>query len=153
MPTTVQEFLADATQRTMTELVEALLRLPEDKRAWKPSDTARSAIDLVAECAINNGVTADLVVTRKWAASDYSVYLQKKAALAAGDWETLKTLLETNTQKFIDTVRAVPTEDLDIPVETPYGTGPLSGIGAYPYWNMSYHLGQINYIASILGLP
>lgn len=152
MPTTVQEFLADATQRSATELVEALLRLPEDKRAWKPSDTARSAIDLVAECAINNGVTADLVVTRKWGADDYPVYLQKKAALAAGDWGTLKALLETNTQRFIDTVRAVPTEDLDIPIETPYGTGPLSGVCSYPYWNMSYHLGQINYIATILGV-
>ncbi len=151
MPNTVQEFLADATERSATELVAALLHLPEDKRAWKPSDTARSAINLVAECAINNGVTADLIITRKWAASDYPAYIQKRDALAAGDWETLKSLLDENTKRFAAVVRAVPTEDLDIPIETPYGTGPLSGVASYPYWNMSYHLGQINYIATILG--
>ncbi|HEX5322928.1 MAG TPA: hypothetical protein VFW40_04020, partial [Capsulimonadaceae bacterium] len=79
-------------------------------------------------------------------------YLKKKGELATGDWEALRTLLEKNTELVIAVIRAVPDEDLDIPVETPYGNGPLSGICAYPYWNMSYHLGQINYIASILGL-
>jgi hypothetical protein len=27
----------------------------------------------------------------------------------------------------------------------------LANIIAYPYWNMSYHEGQVNYIASMLG--
>ena len=28
----------------------------------------------------------------------------------------------------------------------------LAQVIAYPHWNMSYHEGQINYIASMLGL-
>jgi hypothetical protein len=101
---------------------------------------------------MNNGVTAALIETRRWPDRDHATYLKDKAVLADGDWEALRALLEKNTGRLIAVLRAVPDSDLDIPVETPYGTGPLSGICAYPYWNMSYHLGQINYIASLLGL-
>jgi len=31
------------------------------------------------------------------------------------------------------------------------GNQSLAEVMAYPYWNMSYHQGQINYIASLLG--
>jgi len=152
MSNTIQTFLASVTETTKNDLVAALLSLPQDKRAWSPADTARTAMDMVAECAMNNGVTAELIETRKWPGHDRDTYLKDKAALAAGDWEALHTLLEQNTERLIAVLRAVPDKDLDIPIETPYGSGPLSGICAYPYWNMSYHLGQINYIASILGL-
>jgi hypothetical protein len=152
MTKTTQEFLAFSTENTKKELLSALQALPEDKRGWSPASTARTALNMVAECAMNNGFTADLIVSRKWPNRDHQAYLSERDALAAGDWETLRALLEKNTEKLIAVIRAVPTEDLDIAVETPYGNGPLSGICAYPYWNMSYHLGQITYIATILGL-
>jgi hypothetical protein len=152
MTKTTQEFLAFSTENTKKEMLTALLSLPEDKRNWSPAQTARTALDMVAECAMNNGFTADLIVSRKWPGQDRQAYLSQKAALANGDWEELRALLDKNTEKVVGVIRSVPTEDLDITVETPYGNGPLSGICAYPYWNMSYHLGQINYIATILGL-
>ena len=152
MTSTVQEFLAMSTENAKNELVQALLNLPEDKRAWSPSATARTALDMVAECAINNGFTVGLIESHEWPKRDWPTYQSEKAELAAGDWGALRTLLEKNTEQAIAAIRAVPNADLDIQVETPYGTGPLSGICAYPYWNMSYHLGQINYIASQLGL-
>jgi len=152
MPNTLQTFLASATETTKNELVAALLSLPEDKRAWSPADSARTALDMVAECALNNGITAGVIEARKWSGPDFNTYLKDKTALANGDWEALRALLEQNTERLIAVLRAVPDNDLDVTIETPYGTGPLSGVCAYPYWNMSYHLGQINYIVSILGL-
>lgn len=150
MPNTLQDFLAASTQQVATDLVAALLSIPEDKRNWSPGAKARTALDMVAECALNNGYTADLVETRQWTMNDHDAYLREKVALAAGSWEALHTLLQDNTQKVIAIIRAVPDEMLGVEVPTPYSTGPLSGIMVYPYWNMSYHLGQINYIASIL---
>jgi hypothetical protein len=40
---------------------------------------------------------------------------------------------------------------LSIEFPSPWGSLSIEQTIAYPYWNMSYHLGQLNYIASMLG--
>ncbi len=150
MPHTLQDFLTGATQKAMTELVEALLRIPEDKRAWRPEGKARTAVDQAAECALLNGYTADLIQTRTWA-SHFDVFLQAKAELTAQSWEQLHSVLQENTRKVIAAIGAVPDEALAIEIDLPWGKSTLAEILSYPYWNMTYHLGQINYIASMLG--
>jgi hypothetical protein len=152
MSNILQEFLAAMTQTNKNDLVAAFLHLPEDKRNWSPSEKSRSSADLIAECALNNGVTAEMIKARKWPAHDQEAYMKEKAELANGDWNTLHELLDTNTDAVIATIKVVPDSELSDPIQTPYGGGPLSGICAYPYWNMSYHLGQINYIHTILGI-
>jgi hypothetical protein len=152
MSTTLQSFLAGATQKAAAELETSLLRLPEDKRGWAPADSSRSALDQAAECAMLSGSTAELIKTRKWNfEGDFSEYLRKKTELAQS-WSGVKAVLDENTAKVIEAINAVPTEDLEITVQTPFGSMTLAQIVSYPYWNMSYHLGQINYIASILGV-
>ena len=151
MPNTLQEFLVRDTQKAADELIEAFLRLPEEKRAWSPDEKARTALDQVAECAILNGYTADLIQSRTWTMTDFNVFFQAKADLVAQGWETVHTLLIDNTQKVIAAMGLVPEEDLKIEIPTPLGSMSLAQIISYPYWNMTYHTGQINYIASILG--
>jgi hypothetical protein len=151
MPITLQEFCADAARQAAIDLEAALLRLPEDKRGWSPAEKARTALDQAAECAMLNGKTAELIQTRKWpAGGSMEDFFREKAELAR-DWNAVKALLDQNTAKAAEAIRAVPDEDLGIEVQMPWGPMPLSKIIAYPYWNMSYHEGQINYIASILG--
>jgi hypothetical protein len=152
MSTSLQDFLVGATQKAKEELETALLRLPEEKRGWAPSDSARSALDQAAECALLNGSTTELIKTRKWNfEGDFSDFLRKKAELAQS-WDGVKALLDENTAKVTAAIGAVPTEDLGVTVETPFGSMTLAQILSYPYWNMTYHQGQINYIASILGV-
>jgi hypothetical protein len=151
MPNTLQDFLATTTEKAAKDLVIALLRLPEDKRNWSPGGDARTPLDLVAECALNTGYTADLIITRQWAAGTMDEYLEKKSEMVTGNWEALHTLLQENTQRVIAAIRTVPDGDLGDPISMPWFTQELSGVIAYPYWNMSYHEGQINYVASILG--
>lgn len=162
MPDTLQEFLAAATSKAHAELVTAFLRLPEDKRVWSPGGTARTALDQVAECAVLNGYTADLIRTRQWSISGFDDYQQEKTTAIAAGWDAIQARLEDATQRVVDVIRAVPDgafggpismpyRALGDPIPTPWGSQPLAEILAYPYWNMSYHQGQINYIASILG--
>lgn len=119
---------------------------------------ARPALDQVAECAILNGTTADLIKSRTWPADlDFGEFVRAKAELAR-DWNALKSLLQENTAKVIAVIRAVPNEDLGIEIYIPQemiskserGPTTLAQVISYPYWNMSYHEGQINYIASML---
>lgn len=151
MPNTLQEFMGAAIPKAAADLEAALLRLPEDKRNWQTTETARSAMDQVAECAILNGIVAELLGSRKWPEDyDFGAFQRRKAELCQ-DWPGLKALLDENTARIAAAVRAVPEADLAVEVGMPWGPMSLAQIIAYPYWNLAYHEGQINYIASMLG--
>src|SRR5690242_3707355 len=101
MSSSLQTYLVNATQKAADDLIAALDRLPEDKRAWSAMGDARTALDQIAECAILNGSTVDLINTRKWTMSDdFSAFMTAKANLAA-DENAAKALLTENTAKVI----------------------------------------------------
>ncbi|MBA2637161.1 MAG: hypothetical protein H0U79_02875 [Solirubrobacterales bacterium] len=146
----MQEFLGRATQKASADLEASLLRLPENKRDWSPMGGARTALDMVAECAIINGSTVDLIQTRVFPADfDMAAFHQARAELSrAGD--VLMSLLHENAAKVAAVIEGVDENDLNAEVSMPWGPMTLAQVMAYPYWNMSYHEGQINYIASLL---
>lgn len=151
MSHTLADFLVAATQKAADDLVEAFLRIPEDKRNWQPEGKARSAADQVAECALLGGYTADLIRTRKWNDGVMGVYMTEKDKLVASGSDALNSLLQDNTKRVIEAIRSVPESDLATEIQMPWSKQTLAEVTAYPYWNMSYHQGQINYIASMLG--
>lgn len=151
MSNTMQSYLAAATQKASDDLIAALQQIPEDKHGWRPSETARTALDQAAECALLNGYTAELIQTHQWSMSNMDAYVAEKTDLASGKLENLLSLLKTNTQRLTDAIIATPDETLTIEIQLASRKMPLSEVLGYPYWNMSYHQGQINYIASILG--
>lgn len=151
MSITQQEFLAHAAEKAAQDLETALLRIPEDKRAWQPMDKARSALDQYAECALLNGSTADIIINKTWPEDyDFVEYGRARDELMT-DWNAMQSLLQANTGKVVAAIREVRDEDLRVKIQMPWGPMTLAQIIAYPYWNMSYHEGQINYIASMLG--
>ncbi|RYX85765.1 DinB family protein [bacterium] len=151
MPNHLQNFFADAAIKASQDIITALLRLPEEKRSWSPMGDARTAIDTVAECAILSGSTARLIETRVFAESfDNANYARIKAELSQ-DFEALQSLLDSNTALVAAAIRSLPDEELKAEVMMPWGPMTLEQVCSYPYWNMSYHEGQINYIASMLG--
>lgn len=147
----LQNYLADAAQKAAVDLETALLRLPAEKRDWVPMGQARSAADMVAECALLNKNTAQTIEDRAFPVDfDFAGYTRKKAELLAHP-EDLLPLLHENTAHAVAIIRAVPDEALGTLVEMPWGPMTLTQLISYPYWNMSYHEGQINYIASLIG--
>jgi hypothetical protein len=154
MSNTQQDFLADATLKAATDLEEALLRLPEDKRAWSPLEKGRTALDQVAECALLNGYMTELIVSHTMEGFDRAAYWQTKATLQQDQAATLSRLRES-AAKATEAIRAVPDADIGIAIVLPFGPKPwtLSEIIARPSWNMYYHEAQINYIASLLNDP
>ena len=150
MPHTLQDYLASATQKASADLAAALLHLPEDKRGWSPNEKSRTALDQVAECAILNGYTADLIQTRTWQAGWLADFPAAKAK-AALDWDTLHLQLQENTARVAAAIADVPDEALADEILLFGRTMALAEILARSYWNMTYHEGQINYIASLTG--
>lgn len=151
MSNSLQNHLLQATPAAMRRLETALNRLPDDKRNWKASENSRSALNQIAECAILNGVTAQIIPTKTWPSTfDFAQYYADTEELAKDENRAL-ALLHENTAKVVEVIAQVPDEDLGIEIAMPWGTQTLSEILAYCDWNMSYHEGQINFIASLLG--
>lgn len=151
MSNVLTDFLATVTQKAATDLVTALERLPAEKRGWSPESTSRNALDMVAECAMLNGATAHVITYRAFPEHfDFAAYQSDKANLAQNEARALE-LLQENTAKVIAALQTVSEADLAHEVPMPWGLMKLEQIITYPYWNMSYHEGQINYIASMLG--
>ena len=150
MAGTLQQFLAKTTREAADNLQTAVNRLPEDKRNWSPMGDARSAMNMVAECAMISDPTK-IVETRSFPMDfDFSDYLKKLSELA-NDPDKCWSLLKDTVDRAVACIESVPDADLDLEVQMPFGTFTIGKIIAYPYWNMSYHEGQINYIASMLG--
>jgi len=149
--TSLQDYLANMTQKQAEQLDAAIKRIPADKREWSPMKDARSAMDQYAECAILTGSTAELIRTRNFGdPSKMNEFFENKKKLAT-DYAAGKKLLDENVPKAMDAIRSVKDEDLDVKIDMPWGPMTLRDIIGYPFWNMSYHEGQINYIASMLG--
>lgn len=151
MSSTLHDFLSAATQQAADDLATAYQRIPEDKQRWSPEGKGRTALDQVIECVLLNGYTADLIQNRTWAANAMETFTQEKTEAEGLDWDALQGKLQENTKRVIAALQAVPDSDLQNPIQMPWRTQTLAEIMAYPYWNMSYHQGQINYIASLLG--
>jgi uncharacterized damage-inducible protein DinB len=151
MSLSLQLFVAAATQKAAADLITAVERIPADKRDWSPGGSARTTLDQAAECAVLNGYTADMVQTRQWPIGDFEEFVTAKAAALSGGWESLRALLEQSTERLVTVIQTVPEEDLENELQLPWSKQTVAQISAYAYWNMSYHEGQINYIASILG--
>jgi uncharacterized damage-inducible protein DinB len=149
----LQEFLGRTARKAAADLEAALLRLPDDKRDWSPMGGARTARDMVAECALLNGGTIQMIQTRAFIADfDMTVFSRAKRELAQ-DENALLSLLHENTEKVAVVIERVDENDLNVEVPMPWGPMTLAQVMAYPYWNMSYHEGQINYIASLIAPP
>jgi len=148
---TGQQNLARVTEKAAADIIKAFLCLPDEKRRWSPDEKARSALDMIAECAVLNGYSAEVISVQAWPVHNYEGFPAAKAEAADLEWDKLKNLRERNTERVAAAIRAVPAEDFVKEIQTPWRPMTLSQIMGHPYWNMTYHLGQINYIASILG--
>ena len=151
MTNPLNDFLADATRKAMTSLEETYLKLPEDKRNWCPMGSARTAADMLAECAIMNDVSG-LIQNRKMPDDfDYAAFQGRKAELGK-NWEEMKKLLHESTERGIASIHTVSADELQEVVPMPFGSFTIAQIISYPYWNMSYHEGQINYLLTMLNI-
>jgi hypothetical protein len=149
IPASIQDFVAESTRKAAEELKKAFLELPEDRRDWKPSEKSRSALNVLVECAVMNAQTVPLIETVAWPSDGVEAF-ERATAEVGQDWQTAIAVLEQGTEKLVNAIRAVSPDQFGAIIEMPWQPFTLLETINYPSWNMSYHLGQINYISSLL---
>ena len=147
---TVQEFQAEKIESGAGLLAFWLGTVSEDKRSWIPEVPGaaglRTVLEMVAECAAANRFFAGLL--RRETPQGFNPFEVKAdyATLEAAQQDLISSAAECAT-----TVRALSDEDLA--AEFTLRRGVMKGyqVIEFPYRNMAYHSGQLNYVQLLYG--
>lgn len=147
----LQESAAAATEKTLKVLLYLVGRTPDDRLSWQPCETARSVLEVVAECTL---------VTRNWAeilargeSLSSEEYFRVFSGLdALSSREAIVDAVTAETSQLVSVIRAIPDEKLSDELQMFWGETAL--LGSWLHWvaiHNSYHLGQIGYIQRLYG--
>lgn len=151
---TPQELIAIQIAKSVEDLFRSARAMPDDKLDWKPSDTARSALDMLQECA-QSLKWPQTILESDGTAFDQEAF--EKARQERAQWTTVALCEEAarrNLTETIEYVKSYPDDDLNRVVPLPFAPElkpTVAEILASPYWNLTYHLGQINYLQTMYG--
>lgn len=133
----------------MRVLIATVEYMPPDRLEWIAMEKARSALDIVQECAAVNARWSLMLPIRKWVEWDsarYQEHIKEMDSL-----EKAVEGLRRDTQLFVDAVLKIQDHELSDLVQLPWGDRPLSECTLHALWHMSYHEGQLNYIQRLYG--
>ncbi|MCS7300800.1 MAG: DinB family protein [Fimbriimonadales bacterium] len=148
-----QQLVSKLTLDAVDELLRYAKAIPADKLAWRPAEHARSALEILQECAVLPAVVAAWLHDRPQSPPSMEQYAPYWAQA-----ETLTTLeaceqaLRENTQKLLQAVESLSDAELSQTAVAPWGrTYTLTEGCLIHHWNLIYHLGQIAYIQLLYG--
>lgn len=147
----IQAVMAKQTREVAAGLERTFSAMPADRQAWKPMDTGRSALHQIAENAVINSWVAQVVRDRAVPPFDGEEY--GKACGALDTAGKALAALRSGTDSLVSAIESLPDSALDAQVQFPWDTAPSTFAEAMlvAYWNMTYHIGQINYIQTLYG--
>lgn len=145
----LKEIAVKSNKELAAALVRNLKAMPADRQTWSPLDCGRSALDQVQECAVINKWVAQIYRTREVPPLGGDAFKAEMSAL-----DTLEKAcagLEAATEELCAAIQAFPEAELDSSVTLPWDTTTFAELFLVPYWNNSYHIGQISYIQTLYG--
>ncbi len=151
---TSKQLIINLINDSVDHLYRNARAVPEDKLNWSPSDGARPAMSLLQECVQSPGWSTNMLTTRS--VGDFGEESWAAMAAEREQWDTIdkcEAECKVRVGKLIETIDAFPEADMTSTLFLPF-TGkdhPYWDIMMYPYWNATWHTGQIAYIQTLLG--
>jgi len=143
------------TQRAVDDICRAALALPAGAATWTAGGEARSALDQMREIAQSAAWLLPLVLGKS--SSEFAKHPDQdpghRQMPESAGLETIAGCVEAarkSTTELCKAIAAAPTEKLDAELKLPFGGGLMmtyADLLGMHYWNLVYHLGQINQIA------
>lgn len=145
----LQDQIVKMTQHALDDVCRAALAVPVDKRDWSPGGKARSTVNQMREIASTPSV---MIPIFQGAHSS-----RHETGRIPGSPDTVEQCVEVARSEFgrmCQIISAFPDIRMDEEIQTPFEEGSLITMAdalMLPYWNLAYHLGQINQIQLMLG--
>jgi hypothetical protein len=146
MSLAIQTLLGNRVKLGTDELIKQIDDLGDERMKIRPMGKCRNALDQAAECALIAMYCSETIKHGGYSGEfDFNAFQKMKDDLAS-DWDKLKTVLVKNADDLAAVALTVPDEKLPIKLNLPWGELSYEDVIIYPYWNLSYHTGQVTYI-------
>ena len=145
----LQDQIVKITQHALDDVCRAAQAVPEAKQNWAPGGSSRSTLSQMQEIAATPGVM--LPILQGTASSKHE---QGKAPHSPDSVEHCSEIARAEFGRLCQAISAFPDMRMDEEIRTPFGDDTIMTMAdalMLPYWNLVYHLGQINQIQLILG--
>lgn len=151
----MEDFIAICKERT-TDALDRFLHdlsfVPADKLTWRPTPTAKSALEIAAHCAGYSGRFAEIIRAGKFA---WSVEEFRAPILSAIESITTldeaETMLRKNIAETIAALETVKPEQVGSTIESPQGQTPFIFFLTLPAMHLETHDAQIDYLQTCWG--
>jgi hypothetical protein len=151
---TVKHLAIDMITRSVNDLFRSAKAMPEDKLTWRSGESCRTALEYLQECAQSLSWPKNLLQP---GGPNFDPEMFQKAMEERAQWTTVEACESAARKNLAETtefIRDYPEDDLDRKISLPFMpdlTLSAAELLVSPYWNMTYHLGQINFIQLMYG--
>ncbi|MCW5942619.1 MAG: DinB family protein [Fimbriimonadaceae bacterium] len=149
-----QDQVVKTTMKALDDVCRAARAVPPDKQRWSPQGEARSTLDQMREIALQTPWFVRLLREKAPPeVHDDTI----RAAMAQTQGLTVEECVEAARRalpELCEAIEQIADEELEHEIDMPFGGGmrmTLADVMLLPSWNMTYHLGQINYVQLMLG--
>lgn len=152
MTPTLQSVAASLIEKAASDLIAAARATPDEKVHWQAVPGTRPMLAQLVECCLANMMWAKTLQTHVHALLRKGVADQAYKELDT--IEKVVTRLKETSSQLAAVIRGLPDADLSIIVPLPWKPEAGKSLAVcclHPYWNMTYHLGQISYIQTMYG--
>lgn len=147
-----QQGIAQYTRQAADRMMATIRAMPEDRQVWQVSDTARTVIQQLQECA-----QAPLWFTEVYRTgrSPFTPERRQADKEERANWEDLDDLerrLRENTEELCQIIENLSDDELEKTVElVPGWTVTYRDVSIFHVRNLWYHVGQVNFIQTLYG--
>ncbi len=145
-----REEMCHMIQGAVEDILRYTRAVSDDRFTWRPSEHARSVLEILQECVAVPLVMRYALLQRPQEPTDVNPFFAEASQLKTV--AECEQALRANTNLLIEAIQNTPDSDLEQTVMLPWGTpAPIKRVISGHYWNLTYHLGQIAYIQLLYG--
>jgi hypothetical protein len=149
-----QDVIVEKIENAARSLSQSARSMPEEKLTWEPLEKGRSALSQLQECG---GTPRMIPLLLRGEGDRIPADFFTKLKAERDAWKTIadcEAAFQANIGPALEAIRNYPDDRLSALLPVPWTFQKMqaaSDLILDMYWNMSYHLGQINYIQTLYG--
>jgi hypothetical protein len=151
--------MIESSKKSAVDGMEMFLRnfsfVPDERLDWRPTFTAKSALQVAAHAALYAGRFARMIGDRSLPIiEDESVWLAQveKEEAAVTSRTQMEAIFRSGTHEVLAALDGLTAEDVALTLDSGQGWSmPMTFLMGLPGWHATLHTGQIDYLQTCWG--